>query len=294
MKRIRKVLAAVLGMAMLLGSMSVMAEGQPSKAGSSPTWDDVWAIETYVYDRIWRYDERGELSFYNNSDYPKADAMKYEKPGRRLADGDIASRYGAIDELYGNPPEGEDGTTSLAGDLKNKYSDLYDLGIDLVNSVDFATGESYNMDELWAMWDAFWQRTDLFFQKIENGTIYVVDDINGEEPPTNREWIKLSALQKFEQEISNIGEIGDNWDEPTRDQLKRQLDAFQAAIDEVSKPENGNFVFPGSTYSEPSSNVSKKKKSKKNNSKDTASIDTNVHEHQFEDVVIIEASALQD
>ena len=285
MRKIRKVLAAVLGMAMLLGSVSVLAAEKPTKA-SNPTWNDVWAIETYVYDQIWQYDQPGhvEMSWYH-SEYPLEDAMKYEEPGRRLADADISSQYGQIDQLYEVIPDGANGDTPLTGDLKTKYEMLFDLGISLVDSIKFATGEYYNMDEVWAEWYAFCQRRDLFFEKIKNGTIYVVDDINGEEPPTGGEWIYLSALMKFEQANKAIEDIADAWDNPDRATMEAQLINFQNAIDELVKPGNGNFTFPGLT-------PSKVSKSKKN--KNTETVGTSAHEHRFEDVILQEATAYQD
>lgn len=295
MRRIRKVLAAVLGMAMLLGSMSVMAAGMPTKA-ENPTWSDVWAIEEFIEEQIWRYDQPGhvEMSWYNNSDYPKEDAMKYEEPGRRLADSDKADRFGQIDSLYDlneNPVDDIYEDTVLTGTWRDNYEALYEAAKALYDSIGFATGECYNMDGLWSEWDAFWQRTDQFFQKKENGTIYVVDDLNGEEPPTAGEWINLSALMEFEQAVDDIGNIGDTWNDPTRSQLQQQLDAFQAAINKVTKSGNGKFVFPGLTPSQ-SPSVPSSKSSKSSKSKDTAA--ANVHEHRFEDVILQEATALQD
>lgn len=292
MRKNRKVLAAVLGMAMLLGSISAMAAGMPSTSSKdNPTWGDVWAIETYIEEQIWQYDQPGhvEMTWYN-SEYCKEDAMKYEEPGRRLADSDKADQYGSIDRLYENPGLVDD-NTQLENDLKDNYGNLYDAAVELVDSIVFATGECYNIGEFWDKWGMLWEQTEEFFDKIDSGGIQVVgsaDDPESGAIPKEGEWIYFSALHDFDQKLQALDTIGKTFDNNTTTaELQAAVNEFENAIRKLIDPANGKFTSPFGGSIQSSSTPSKSSKSK-----DAPTV--NVHEHQFEDVILQEATAYQD
>ena len=230
MKTIRKVLAAVICMAMLLGSVSVFAaEADVQKApekSANPSMADANEIINYVSDIV----DAEDVEYYSSSD--SSEDLEYrlkhcpegtlfvcaEKDDVRCTLAEYFWYYEKDDYDYNAP---------FGSDDKAKYDEVYDACIEVLRSFKYATGECYS-DDLTSALDAVENEITAF--RTKNLEI-IADDA---EAPEGVEWIRESVWHTFCTTVDNIyandypaeGE----WDDLTRVRCQELIERFTSAL----------------------------------------------------------------
>ena len=287
MRKIKKVLAAILGVSMLFGSISVMAAARPDKVTNNPTWGDLWTLQEYVGEQVYERVERGEMDFY--SEAVKGDDSKRNKPGMLLASADKEQAYAAIIDAQNWEVPGADWNVQLTDNWPSVYSDLYDAGIAFVNSIITASGEYYK-DDLWPVWETLSEQDRMFWKKIEQGKIILV--ANGGNPPegTDVEWVYESAVEAYAVASQAIWD-SDIWDkeELTRNDLQTVIDRLRSALQTLAAGGKFDFSFLQTPQTLQALQVPAQPTENESNISYFGS-----HIHHFVDVVIQEATVNQD
>lgn len=214
---IRRILAAVIVLTMMLGSMTAFAADKPDKAGS-PTWQDVFALRDYVDENFY--------SNSNNYEYLEEDDLASEAPyfeqGKILASTNRELTYSALVEsgVFDNPDETKGkATDALEGDAATKYGALYDAGIALVESLTTATGEKY-IDDIDPLLTDFWETYNASLEsKLESGQIKVIEIENGEEAPDTATmekgtyWVDLADLTAYWNTLETTYSVSEGWED---------------------------------------------------------------------------------
>lgn len=238
MKTVKKVLISICCVMMLFSGIAVSAAEAPPKA-EKPAWHDVWDIQDYVSDQVYNLNMAGKLDFYG-TESDREEMSSHSKPGLLIANAEKEQEFARYnDEVYGQSGEVEPDDL-LQGIFLESYSGFYDAAMALVNSVEKASG-TYYTDGLWPKWDEFADLNDLFWRKVENGSILVIMD--GEEAPEGVEWVYLSAMKKYDETSLAIWERTDVWTyrEATREEVLTEISNFKAAFEELYK--GGEFTL---------------------------------------------------
>lgn len=212
----RRVMAAVIVLTMLLGSMTAFAAEKPSKS-DAPTWQDVYDLMDYVDENFYSDDDSYE--FLDIEDL-SAEAPYFEQ-GKVLASSLKEQAYAMLveDGTFDNPDGSKgDVTDLLTGDAYNKYSDLYDAGTALVESLTTATGEKY-IEDIDPLLTEFWENYNASLDaKLESGQIKEIDIANGEAAPDTATmekgtyWIDSADLTAYWTKMETTYPVADGWE----------------------------------------------------------------------------------
>lgn len=254
MKTIRKVMAAVVCMAMMLGSVSVFAaEGVPAKA-TEPTWGDVWDFQEYMGEQLWSHidwdDMWGSGYDYAADENEQNELVETRPEGMIIVRGDLDTIYSdLIQPYYDEDAKNEEADYTLherddllTGVFLTNYSALYDAGIDLIDNLRTATGECYIDDimdtllTLEAQYAAFWEKG---ITQIEEG----------DEIPEGEEWIYRSVYVLLEEEHNDIynnywPQTDEDWDSLTRAQVQELVTLFTTALNNVDNAKSSGDFTP--------------------------------------------------
>ena len=254
MKTIRKVLAAVVCMAMLFGSVSVFAaEGAPAKA-TEPTWGDVWDFQEYMDEQLWSHIDWDDVEssgyIFADDEEEQNEYIKRRPAGMIIVRGDLDGIYSDLVQPYYDEDEKNENADYtlherddlLTGVFLTNYSAFYDAGIDLLDSLRTATGECYIDDimdtllTLEAQYAAFW----------EKGIIQIEE---GDEIPEGEEWIYRSAYVLLEEEHNDIynnywPQTDEDWDSLTKAQVQELVTLFTTALNNVDNAKSSGDFRP--------------------------------------------------
>ena len=261
MKKIKKMLAAILGMAMLMGSVTVFAAGAPGPV-DNPTWGDVKEFIDYMDDLFFIPDGEGEILWVLSDDLNFESDHNY--PGTVIIISDNAHKtIEAYVDLTWDYREALEEWAELGDPLEEPYKSTYtalcNAGIALCDIITTATGDYYYADlepELEALEELCNSIVDSLWEREANGEIIIVYD--GEEAPEEEgvEWVYLSAILEFDNAKEGIysdhypGE--GEWENITRDEFRNLIDLFTSALDILKAGGNFTLETPAVTPSTPS------------------------------------------
>lgn len=271
MRKIKKVLAAILGMAMLMGSVTVFAAGAPGPV-ANPTWGDVWDFLDYMDDLFFIPDGNGEIMWVANDDLSYE--ISHNPNGTVIIISDNAdSIIAAYDVLTGDYrealEEGAELDDLLDDTYKSGYNNLCSAGIALCDIITTATGECYfehdeetgeNVDPLWIEFQAAEDRANSMYDRTDESSdspLWIIPD-DAEPPEEDVEWVRQSDWDTFTATMDGIYANyypQDGWDNFSRAQAKDLIDRFMSAFNALNASiVGGNHTpeIPEDTPSTPS------------------------------------------
>lgn len=254
-----RMLALAAVSAMLLTGMTVFAA--PDKS-DTPTWRNIWDIQSYVYENVDVLFENDSLWVVENVEFE----MTHAPQGQKLLGEDVWNRFMDLDVPFQEEtPEDAEEDTPIEGERAEVYSDWYDAAVAVVEGIVTATGEYYIEESLWEENDALWQAVDSVWKMSDAGEIIIVDIAGGEAAPdtalleNGTYWIDAADWDAFCQEIERIGGIEDNWGEdPMQELVQEAVSALRNAYSTLGDRLHGKTAVPDVTEEKKSSSSGRK------------------------------------